>query len=608
MADKHGMDVEEGEVLVASNGHGTDKQKLDKVSKEKSKNEVVAEDARNADKNRKTKEEGDLKTGEKKREESRSAEKKSKREEEKRKKKERSRSRDRRKKSSERSPDRKKDQKHRDRKSPRRRSRSRSNSRHDKRSRRDFREDNRGERRRRSRSRSNSASRSKRKNSESKERNLRDSQKDREREREKKKRSIDYLKERGAKTAQHQKGKPADVPKEVSLNPEEKKKNEEVLTKMKSMRDEEDTEKILEERRRKRQELMENLMKTNVTNAGENANVVEGASDAVMTDEKTKNEEVRASADQAAPAITKPVEPKENRKDGESSDSAPGSPKEVHHLDPKRVEYLKLIEKLREQRKEEDGKLDEEKDEAAEPAEEGKAKNARPGRKEFDMFTDSPTEMDEETFSGAAVIKSALEWDDDEGYYKIKIGEVINNQYKIVSKLGKGVYGNVAKALDVKTGREFALKVIRSQEIFLRSGERERDFLQKLNDQDKNDKWHIVRMLNSFDYRRHLWLVFELMEMDLRETIKTYGKKIGLSIEGVRSYAKQILIALTFLKKNKLIHADLKPDNILVTNNKKTCKICDLGSAFPIEENYITEELVSRFYRAPEIILGKVFI
>ena len=58
------------------------------------------------------------------------------------------------------------------------------------------------------------------------------------------------------------------------------------------------------------------------------------------------------------------------------------------------------------------------------------------------------------------------------------------------------------------------------------------------------------------------------------------------------------------MKKHKLVHADLKPDNILIKNNNRTCKLSDFGSAFPLEENSITELLISRYYRPPEIILG----
>lgn len=52
------------------------------------------------------------------------------------------------------------------------------------------------------------------------------------------------------------------------------------------------------------------------------------------------------------------------------------------------------------------------------------------------------------------------------------------------------------------------------------------------------------------------------------------------------------------------MHADIKPDNILVNGNKMQLKLCDFGSASSGTDSEITPYLVSRFYRAPEIILG----
>lgn len=63
----------------------------------------------------------------------------------------------------------------------------------------------------------------------------------------------------------------------------------------------------------------------------------------------------------------------------------------------------------------------------------------------------------------------------------------------------------------------------------------------------------------------------------------------------------QLLLALRLLKKCGIIHADIKPDNMLVNERKNVIKLCDFGSAFPAEENAITPYLQSRFYRAPEI-------
>lgn len=120
--------------------------------------------------------------------------------------------------------------------------------------------------------------------------------------------------------------------------------------------------------------------------------------------------------------------------------------------------------------------------------------------------------------------------------------------------------------------------------------------------------------------------------MNLREVLKKYGKDVGLHIKAVRSYSQQLFLALKLLKRCNILHADIKPDNILVrfmnsvtvqhntkisvsgiisflncflfcqVNESKTIlKLCDFGSASHIAENDITPYLVSRFYRAPEI-------
>ena len=89
--------------------------------------------------------------------------------------------------------------------------------------------------------------------------------------------------------------------------------------------------------------------------------------------------------------------------------------------------------------------------------------------------------------------------------------------------------------------------------------------------------------------------------MNLREVLKKYGREVGLHIKAVRSYTQQLLLALKLLKRCCILHADIKPDNILVNDTKLLLKLCDFGSASHISENEITPYLVSRFYRAPEI-------
>ena len=92
--------------------------------------------------------------------------------------------------------------------------------------------------------------------------------------------------------------------------------------------------------------------------------------------------------------------------------------------------------------------------------------------------------------------------------------------------------------------------------------------------------------------------------MNLREVLKKYGKNVGINITAVRSYSQQLFLSLRHLRKCNILHADIKPDNILVNESKSVLKLCDFGSASHIADNEITPYLVSRFYRAPEIILG----
>jgi serine/threonine-protein kinase PRP4 len=91
------------------------------------------------------------------------------------------------------------------------------------------------------------------------------------------------------------------------------------------------------------------------------------------------------------------------------------------------------------------------------------------------------------------------------------------------------------------------------------------------------------------------------LSMNLREIVKRFGKDVGLNIRAVRAYAHQLFLALGLLRKCNIMHADIKPDNILVNEAKTLIKLCDLGSASDASENDITPYLVSRFYRAPEI-------
>ncbi|EPS98350.1 hypothetical protein FOMPIDRAFT_1148904 [Fomitopsis schrenkii] len=199
---------------------------------------------------------------------------------------------------------------------------------------------------------------------------------------------------------------------------------------------------------------------------------------------------------------------------------------------------------------------------------------------------------------------------DAEGYYQVILGEQLDGgRYQVYSHLGKGMFANVVKARVLngepgEAGKEVAIKIVRCQESMYKAGLKEAQILNKLKEADPEDKKHIVRLERTFEHRGHLCLVFESLSMNLRDVVKRFGKDVGLNIRAVRAYAHQLFLAMNLLRKVNIMHADIKPDNILVNEQKTLLKLCDLGSASDAAENEITPYLVSRFYRAPEIILG----
>lgn len=104
------------------------------------------------------------------------------------------------------------------------------------------------------------------------------------------------------------------------------------------------------------------------------------------------------------------------------------------------------------------------------------------------------------------------------------------------------MFSCVVKATDTAPANslhtEVAIKIIRMFDIMRESGEKEREIVMQLNRADPTDKRNIVRLLDSFDYHGHLCLVYECLEMNLRETLNKYGRHVGLSLDGVCLYGR----------------------------------------------------------------------
>jgi serine/threonine-protein kinase PRP4 len=216
-------------------------------------------------------------------------------------------------------------------------------------------------------------------------------------------------------------------------------------------------------------------------------------------------------------------------------------------------------------------------------------------------------------FTGA----SGHDWDDEEGYYIPNVGEVMDGRYLVVEiGSGRGVFSNVVKAKDQKASADqgeqgqqgssglVAIKILRANDMMTKQAEKEIEILQRLNSADKKDKRHVIRLLETFAYRKHLCLVFECMGDDLRAALKKYTKNKGMTMPAVRAYTQQLLIGLSHMHKCKIVHADIKPDNILIGKGHQIVKFCDLGTAVELKDIGTNPYLASRNYRAPEVILG----
>ena len=194
-------------------------------------------------------------------------------------------------------------------------------------------------------------------------------------------------------------------------------------------------------------------------------------------------------------------------------------------------------------------------------------------------------------------------YDDERNDYKLITGDHIAYRFEIQQILGKGSFGQVCKCFDHKTKKTIALKIIRNQKRFHRQGKIEVKILQHMRTNDPNSQTHTIQMQEYFIFRKHICITFELLSMNLYELLK-FNNFRGFSLALVRRFVIQIVACLSFMKEQKIIHCDLKPENILLREpNKSGIKVIDFGSSC-FETEKIYTYIQSRFYRAPEIILG----
>eukprot|EP01087_Luapelamoeba_hula_P011905 TRINITY_DN32_c0_g1_i1.p1 TRINITY_DN32_c0_g1~~TRINITY_DN32_c0_g1_i1.p1 ORF type:complete len:299 (+),score=44.20 TRINITY_DN32_c0_g1_i1:123-1019(+) len=174
-------------------------------------------------------------------------------------------------------------------------------------------------------------------------------------------------------------------------------------------------------------------------------------------------------------------------------------------------------------------------------------------------------------------------------------------KYRKLDKLGEGTYGIVYKAKHKETGALVALKRIRldsEDEGVPCTAIREISLLKELQ------HLNIVRLDEVIHTEKKLTLVFEFLDQDLKKYIDDHGGIISRSV--MKSFLYQLLEGTAFCHEKRVLHRDLKPQNLLINKKTGELKICDFGlarsSGIPVRS--YSHEVVTLWYRAPDVLMG----
>ncbi|XP_029578610.1 homeodomain-interacting protein kinase 1 isoform X6 [Salmo trutta] len=198
-----------------------------------------------------------------------------------------------------------------------------------------------------------------------------------------------------------------------------------------------------------------------------------------------------------------------------------------------------------------------------------------------------------------------------EGDYQLVQHEIlcsVSNSYEVLEFLGRGTFGQVAKCWKRGTNEIVAIKILKNHPSYVRQGQIEVSILSRLSTENA-DEFNFVRSYECFQHKNHTCLVFEMLEQNLYDFLK-HSKFSPLLLKSIRPVLQQVATALMKLKSLGLIHADLKPENIMLVDPLRQpyrVKVIDFGSASHVSKAVCSTYLQSRYYRAPEIILGLPF-
>ncbi|KAI9276748.1 hypothetical protein BDA99DRAFT_494023 [Phascolomyces articulosus] len=185
------------------------------------------------------------------------------------------------------------------------------------------------------------------------------------------------------------------------------------------------------------------------------------------------------------------------------------------------------------------------------------------------------------------------------------LGNVGKNQYRIIDLLGSGTFGQVVKCENTTTHELVSVKIIKNNKLYRRQSEMEADILKRLHEKlGSQGQEYILKMHTTFNHKSHLCIVSELLSYSLLDVLQQNSHG-GIPIHLVRSISIRLIETLVLLKEAQFIHCDLKPENILLKSvDSVEIKVVDFGASCHVNSKQKYPYVQSRFYRAPEVILG----
>jgi serine/threonine protein kinase len=229
-----------------------------------------------------------------------------------------------------------------------------------------------------------------------------------------------------------------------------------------------------------------------------------------------------------------------------------------------------------------------------------------------------------------AAKRSQSTHDDTVGHFRGESGTIIADRYRILKEVGLGTFGRVVECLDLKQGnngrasrrRQYreaeghhvAIKIVRNVKRYYESALIEASVVEEVNRRGGRGMTHCVVMHGAFTFDNHFCMVFESLGPSLYDFLKRHNYQ-PFPLVCIQDFAVQLLETLEFLHSFRLIHTDLKIENVLLMNDHEVAyghqkvpestriKVIDFGGAC-YDDDKKSSVINTRQYRAPEVILG----